>query len=304
MFAAPPVIETSLFARVPEALSRAKSKSPWVDVLRDGAPTASFLEGPSFDRDGNLWVTDIPWGRLFKITPDGTLSLVFEYDGEPNGLKFHRDGRAFISDHKHGIMAFDPRRGSIEPVLERGRFERFKGVNDLVFAGNGDLYFTDQGMSGLHDPTGRVYRLRANGALDCLLDKVPSPNGLALNKTETILYLCVTRNNAIWRVPLMGDGVGRVGIFIQMSGGTGPDGMAMDESDNLAVCHVGLGTVWLFSHLGEPLYRIRSSAGLATTNCAYGGKDGTSLFITESATGSVLRAELQVAGRAMFSHRS
>ena len=303
MFAAPPVIETNVFARVPEELSRAKSKSRWVDVLRDGAPTASFLEGPSFDQDGNLWVTDIPWGRLFKITPDGTLNLAFEYDGEPNGLKFHRDGRAFISDHKHGIMAFDPRRGSIEPVLERGRFERFKGVNDLVFAGNGDLYFTDQGMTGLHDPTGRVYRLRANGALDCLLDKVPSPNGLALNKAETILYLCVTRNNAIWRVPLMGDGVGRVGIFIQMSGGTGPDGMAMDESDNLAVCHVGLGTVWLFSHLGEPLYRIRSCAGLATTNCAYGGKDGTSLFVTESATGSVLRAELPVAGRAMFSHR-
>jgi gluconolactonase len=106
-------------------------------------------------------------------------------------------------------------------------------------------------------------------------------------------------------VPLSPDGsIGRVGIFIQLSGGTGPDGMAMDESDNLAVCHVGLGTVWLFSHLGEPLYRIRSCAGLQTTNCAYGGKDGTSLFITESATGSVLRAELQVAGRAMFSHRS
>ena len=303
MFAAPPVIETTVFARVPEALSRAGDRSPWVDVLREGAPTASFLEGPSFDREGNLWVTDIPWGRLFKITPDGTLSLAFEYDGEPNGLKFHRDGRAFITDHKHGIMVYDPRRETIEPCLERGRFERFKGVNDLVFASNGDLYFTDQGMTGLHDPSGCVWRLRTDGTLDCLLDNVPSPNGLALNKAETILYLCVTRNNAIWRVPLMKDGVGRVGIFIQMSGGTGPDGMAMDEQDNLAVCHVGFGTVWLFSHLGEPLFRIKSCAGLATTNCAYGGPERKSLFITDSATGSVLRAELPVAGRAMYSHR-
>jgi len=304
MFAAPPVLETIVFARVPESLSRANRKSHWVDVLQNGAPTPSFLEGPSFDRDGNLWVTDIPWGRLFKITPDGTLSLAFEYDGEPNGLKFHKDGRAFITDHKHGIMVFDPKTAKIAPYLERGRFERFKGVNDLVFASNGDLYFTDQGMTGLQDASGRVYRLRGSGQLDCLLDNVPSPNGLALNKAETILYLCVTRNNAIWRVPLLAGGtVGRVGIFIQMSGGTGPDGMAMDEDDNLAICHVGFGTVWLFSRLGEPLYRIKSGAGLATTNCAYGGRDRKSLFITESATGSVLRAELPVAGRAMYSHQ-
>jgi gluconolactonase len=304
MFAAPPLLETTLFARVPDALSRADRRSPWVDVLRDGAPTASFLEGPSFDREGTLWVTDIPWGRLFKIAPDGALSLAFEYDGEPNGLKFHKDGRAFITDHKHGIMVFDPERQTIAPCLERGRFERFKGVNDLVFAENGDLYFTDQGMTGLHDPSGRLWRLRSNGRLDCLLDNVPSPNGLALNKAETIVYLCVTRNNAIWRVPLLPQGgVGRVGIFIQMSGGTGPDGMAMDEQDNLAVCHVGFGTVWLFSALGEPLYRIKSCAGLATTNCAYGGRERRSLFITESASGSVLRAELPVAGRAMYSHQ-
>lgn len=303
MFAAPPVIATDVFARVPEAKAYASRRSPWVDVLRDGAPTASFLEGPSFDRDGNLWVTDIPWGRLFKIAPDGTASLAFEYDGEPNGLKFHKDGRAFITDHKHGIMIFDPRRGAIEPGLERGRFERFKGVNDLVFARNGDLYFTDQGMTGLHDPSGRLYRLRANGELDCLLDNVPSPNGLALNKAETILYLCVTRANAVWRVPLAKEGgVGRVGTFIQMSGGTGPDGMAMDEQDGLAVCHVGFGTVWLFGALGEPLFRIKSCAGLATTNCAYGGPGCSSLFITESSSGSVLRAELPVAGRAMYSH--
>jgi len=303
MFAAPPVIETTVFARVPESLSCAHRKSPWVDMLRDGAPTASFLEGPSFDRDGNLWVTDIPWGRLFKITPDGKLTLALEYDGEPNGLKFHKDGRAFITDHKHGIMMFDPKRGKIEPCLERGRFERFKGVNDLIFAANGDLYFTDQGMTGLHDPSGRLYRLRADGRLDCLLDTVPSPNGLALNKAETILYLCVTRNNAVWRVPLTEQGgVGRVGIFLQMSGGTGPDGMAMDEEDNLAVCHVGLGAVWLFSRLGEPMFRIKSCAGLGTTNCAYGGAGRKSLFITDSSTGSVLRAELPVAGRAMFSH--
>jgi gluconolactonase len=45
-------------------------------------------------------------------------------------------------------------------------------------ASNGDVYFTDQGQTGLHDPTGRVYRLAPDGRLDCLIDTGISPNGL------------------------------------------------------------------------------------------------------------------------------
>jgi gluconolactonase len=303
MFAPPPALETQVFAKIPEALGR-HGKSHWIDIQRGGAPTPTFLEGPSFDRQGNLWVTDIPWGRLFKIAPDGRVELGAEYDGEPNGLKFHKDGRGFITDHKHGIMVFDPATGRVEPYLERGIVERFKGVNDLVFASNGDLYFTDQGMTGLHDPSGRLYCLTAAGRLHCILDNIPSPNGLVLNAAEDTVYLAVTRNNAVWRVPLLPDGgTFKVGIFLQLSGGVGPDGMAIDAEDNLAVCHVHFGTVWLFSRLGEPLYRIKSCAGLATTNCAYGGPDRRTLFITESATGTVLQATLPVPGRAMYSHQ-
>lgn len=136
-------------------------------------------------------------------------------------------------------MVLDPQTGKVEPYLERAQLERFKGVNDLVFARNGDIYFTDQGQTGLHDPSGRFYRLRTDGRLECLLDRIPSPNGLVLNNAETALLLAVTRANAIWRVPLLPDGsIIKVGTFIQMSGGSGPDGLAIDEEDNLAVCHV------------------------------------------------------------------
>jgi gluconolactonase len=302
MFAAPPVIETSVFLEIPKKLWRSGANQ-WVETQSGGAPTPTFLEGPSFDREGNLWVTDIPWGRLFKITPKGEITVALEYDGEPNGLKFHKDGRAFIADHKHGIMVFDPRTGRIERLLDRANGERFKGVNDLVFAMNGDLYFTDQGQTGLHDPTGRLFRLRQSGKLELVLDGIPSPNGLVLNKAEDILFLAVTRNNAVWRVPMRPSGnVYKVGIFIQLSGGVGPDGMAMDEDDNLIVCHTRLGCVWVFAANGEPLYRIKSCAGAATTNCAFGGEGRKTLFITESQSGSVLRATLPTAGRMMFSH--
>ena len=225
------------------------------------------------------------------------------YDGEPNGLKIHRDGRIFIADHKQGLMLLDPRSGRVEAYFDRPHGERFKGLNDLIFAKNGDLYFTDQGESGLHDPTGRLYRLRIDGRLERLLDNVPSPNGLVLTPNEDILYLAVTRNNAVWRVPLLSDGgIGRVGIFIQLSGGMGPDGMAMDAEGNLAVCHVGMGSVWLFSRLGRPIAEIQSCAGIGTTNAAYGGPERKTIYITDSETGTILSAKLDVAGKEMYSH--
>lgn len=299
VFAAPPIIETQVFARVPDTLRQHRDPRH-----QSGVPRDCFIEGPSFDRDGNLYITNIPYGQVFRISPHGEFTLVATYDGEPNGLKIHRDGRIFIADHARGLVMIDPAIGRPEIVLDRPHRERFKGLNDLHFAANGDLYFTDQGESGLHDPSGRLWRLRASGRLDLLLDNVPSPNGLVLTPDETILYLAVTRGNAVWRVPLHPDGsVGRVGIFIQLSGGTGPDGMAMDSEGNLAVCHVGMGSVWVFSRLGRPLYELPSCAGHATTNAAYGGPDGRSLYITESETGTVLQARVPTAGLPLFSHQ-
>ena len=117
-----------------------------------------------------------------------------------------------------------------------------------------------------------------------------------------MLYVAVTRANAIWRVPLMRDGtVAKVGTFIQLSGGGGPDGLAMDEAGNLVVAHIGLGAVWLFSPAGEPILRVQSRHGSHTTNMAYGGEGRRNLFITESETGTILRAEMPVPGRLMYS---
>jgi gluconolactonase len=48
----------------------------------------------------------------------------------------------------------------------------------------------------------------------------PSPNGLALNPEETLLFVAMTRGNAVWRLPLLPDGTtSKVGIFAQLAGG-------------------------------------------------------------------------------------
>ena len=302
MFAPAQRVETRVFARLPEHLRVKGRRSGWA-FGKGNDELHSFLEGPCFDRAGNLYVTDIPYGRILRVTPDAQWSVAAEYDGWPNGLAIHKDGGIFIADHKRGIMALDPASGWVEPVLENVRREGFKGTNDLTFAGNGDLYFTDQGQTGLQDPTGRVFRLRHNGDVDCLIDKVPSPNGLVLSRDEKTLFLAVTRANQIWRVPLHPDGTtSKVGAFITLSGGGGPDGMALADDGSLAVAHVGLGSVWIFDRLGEPRYRLVSCEDLSTTNIAFGGPADKTLFITESDSGTILAAEVGIAGRRLYSH--
>jgi gluconolactonase len=296
-----PVIKAEVFTVMPEHFRKRGVRTPWVEANSGGADVHSFLEGPSFDRAGNLYVVDIPFGRIFRISPQGEWTLVVEYDGEPNGLKIHKDGRLFIADYRNGIMVLDPASGKIAPFLVRRNSESFKGVNDLFFASNGDLYFTDQGQTGMHDPTGRVYRLSATGKLDCLIDTVPSPNGLVMNPEENVLFIAVTRGNCVWRGPLMKNGsLTKVGVFYQLYGPSGPDGLAMDVEGNLAVSHARSGNVWLFSKKGVPLLRVDTCAGDLNTNLAYGGADGRDLYITESETGTVMRAQLPVAGCRMF----
>ncbi len=299
-YAPPPVLKTETYARLPDKFRKSGKRSTWYTRHHN---IECFLEGPSFDRAGNLYFVDIPHGRVFRLTPAREFELVTEYDGEPGGLKIHKDGRIFITDYKHGITVVDPATGKAAPFTAINLAENFKGPNDLVFTRNGDLYFTDQGRTDLRDPTGRVYRYGVNGRIDCLLDNVPSPNGLVFNPAETTLYVGVTRSNSVWNVPIAADGnVGKVGLFSQLPGMGGPDGMAMDAEGNLSVVQVGSGVVWLLNKKGLPLYRIDSCCGDAVTNLAYGGKDNKTLFILGSLSGEIITAQMPIAGQPMFSH--
>ena len=103
-------------------------------------------------------------------------------------------------------------------------------------------YFTDQGQTGIIDPTGRVFRLTASGELHKLVTNAPSPNGITVNNSENQVYVAITRSQQIWRLPLMADNsVSKSGVAIQLSGGhAGPDGLEMDSEDGMIVNYLGL----------------------------------------------------------------
>ncbi len=304
LYPPPTEMPAEIWTTIPDEFRRTGAVPDWAMGNKQGEPTDCFLEGPSFDRDGNLYVTDIPFGRVFRISPDGNWTLITEYDGWPNGLKLHKDGRIFITDYKRGIMQLDPTSGAVTPVLTNRRSESFRGTNDLVFDSNGVMYFTDQGQTGMHDPTGRVYRYNLETeALDLLITNAPSPNGLVLSPDEKTLYVAVTRGNGVWRVPLLKDGgTTKVSVFVNLAGGvSGADGLAVDEDGRLFVCDAGNGCAWVFTKWGEPVYRVRSQGGgRSTTNIAFGGPGRRDVFITESDTGNILRATMDVAGETMF----
>lgn len=292
--AAHPIIETRVFARLPDKFRSRRATSPWGDEARPGKQFDCFLEGPSFDGAGHLWVVDIPHGRIFRISPAGEWDLRCEYEGEPNGLKFDPDGAILIADYRHGILRLDPDTGRTTPFIARANTESFKGCNDLYVTAEGDIFFTDQGQSGMNDPTGRVFHYSAvHRRLTCLIHNGVSPNGILYSRQENALYVAMTRDNAVWRAPLTEErGLTKAGRFCSLSGRGGPDGLAMDEAGTLLAAQVWAGAVYGFDEFGEIVFKVRSCAGNAITNMAFGGAGRRQLYMTESATGSILVADM------------
>lgn len=295
----PQVIESSEFTRVPDQYRRLGLSEHSINQKR-GRRLDCFIEGPVVV-DNFLYVTDIPYGRVFAIDlTTKEWQLVVEYDGEPNGMAWHpQRERMLIADFKKGLLELDLQTKDSQPLPLMTRFngEAFKGINDVVVNSNGDIFFTDQGMSGLQDPSGRVFRLSADGRVDVLLRNCPSPNGLVLDKVEATLFVAMTRDNSIWHVPLYPDGSAqRTGRFSSYYGIGGPDGMVMDIEGNIFVAHSSLAAVFVHCPNGEPLARINSSCGHGVTNLTWGGKEGRTLYITESQQGIILEVSWHCAG--------
>src|SRR3954462_5110595 len=134
-FTPPFVIHARVLTRVPDALRR-RVRTDWSDANKPGQEVDCFLEGPTFDRDGNLYLVDIPFGRIFRVSPALEWSLVAQYDGWPNGLAMHRDGALWIADYRRGLLRLDVNGGQRDArtpvhVLGHRNSESFRGLNDL-----------------------------------------------------------------------------------------------------------------------------------------------------------------------------
>ncbi len=292
MWFKPPVeLTCKLLTRMPDQLRR-RQRTDWADSATPGTIFDSFIEGPCFDRNGKLHLVDLPNGRILRVDGDNWETVV-DYAGWPNGLALAADGSLVAADHKLGLVQLDLSAGTASPLLTSAASEAFKGCNDLTIHPDGSILFTDQGQTGLQDPTGRVWRYYPDGRLERLISNGPSPNGLALNGKSTHLYVAMTRSGQIWRFALRADGlVVKANNFVQLPGGhSGPDGMMFDQYDRLYVCDPSHASVWVIDPHGVPLFRLRSCAGRFITNCAL-TPDRKQVVITESETASILICDI------------
>ena len=268
-----------------------------------------WCEGPVWDAAGGtgdgdrgrLLFSEIPsntirvWApgeavRVF-LKPSGYTGLT-DYGREPgsNGLLIDPANRLIACEHGDRRVSAMPLGGPGGKVTLADRFDgkRLNSPNDLCRRSNGTIYFTDPpyglpgGLDGPHaelDFCG-VYRLTPAGELSLVTKAMPRPNGIALSPDEKTLYVADSGYKMWTTFPVAADGsTGSGSPFFDASGQPGKgsaDGLKVDANGRLWA--TGPGGVWVFSPDGKPLGRIET--GEACSNVAFGGPDGTDLFIT------------------------
>src|SRR5512138_3664652 len=252
-------------------------------------------EGPSFDRYGVLHFVDWDAKWIYQIFPDGQLKQFVFTGGVPTGSKFHRDGDLYVADGDLGILAISPD-GNCQTVASEWQGKPFCGPNDLVFASNGDLYFSDPKGSDPEHPIGNIFLLRHDGTLEQFAGGFQFPNGVELSKDGRTLYVAETFPNHILAFDLDENGREKSRrVFAQLEDGLGPDGMAFGNDGNLYVAHFGKGCVAVISPEGPVIAEI-PVGGKNPTNVAFWG---TCLYVTEVEQHQVVRLEIGTEGQTL-----
>jgi len=262
-----------------------------------------FTEGPAWHRDGFLLFTDIPRNRIMKWHPIDGVSIYREPSRQANGLAFDRQGRLFACEHGARRISRTEADGTVITVVDKYQGKRLNSPNDLAFAADGALYFTDPpyGLPGQSEGKeldfDGVFRLSPQGELTVLTNDFERPNGIAFSPDQKTLYVADTARMHV-RAFDMKDGGSIINgrVFAELrpwaKGVYGaPDGMKVDLRGHLYVA--GPGGVWVFDAEGKRLGVIPTPK--APSNCSFGEADFKTLFITGGT--SLYRIRLRVAGQ-------
>ena len=280
------------------------------------------LEGPAFDRQGNLLFVDIYGGRVLRLSPDRQLTTVYtEKDLHPAGIAIHKDGRIFVAAvgalNSQGlfdagtVIALNPDGSGRQTIVAPGAGYV---VDDLVFDRDGGLYLTD--FSGTStDPAGGVHYLSPDfQAIRPVLPNMCGANGVALSPDGKVLWATEFSACRLHRARLIAPGVvGRFGSSIPYHFvGPGADSMRTDSQGNVYVAMNHQGRVLVFSPLGIPIGNIllpgrESNQFLKCTSLALvpGSRDLVIVARDEPGGGGsmIFKARGMAEGFGMFSHQ-
>jgi gluconolactonase len=272
--------------RLDPALDQIVSSSAKIEKLADGF---GFLEGPIWSKEGYLLFSDIPKNTIHKWEPNGKVSVFRQPSNNANGLFYDQQGRLVMCEHGSRQVTRMEKDGKITVLADKYEGKRLNSPNDLVVKSDGAIYFTDPpwGLQKTDDSPDKelvmngVYRLH-NGKLQVVEALMHRPNGLAFSPDEKYLYVGnVLNNKEVWhRYEVQNDGTLRNGkIFFDASKHDvrgNPDGLRVDVKGNLYA--TGPGGIWIISPEGKALGRVEFPE--LPANCAWGDKDGKTMYVT------------------------
>lgn len=290
-------------------------------VLAEGL---RFPEGPVAMADGSVLVVELAGSALTRVLPDGAKQVVAELGGSPNGAAIGPDGHCYICNNggfawhvepdgfrRTAGIAPDYQGGSIQRVnLETGAFEtlythcgdaQLRGPNDIVFDGQGGMWFTDFGKQydRLID-RGAVYYARCDGS-QIVQAAFPTltANGIGISPDDKTLYVAESDSGKLWSWPILGPGElgkepwpsGSGGKFLNgVRGFQRYDSLAVEENGNICVATLIDAGISVYAPDGE-LIEFHAVDEPYCTNIAFGGLDMRTAWITLSGYGQLLEVE-------------
>jgi gluconolactonase len=262
-------------------------------------------EGPLWQR-GQLWVSDQRGGNIYAIDvrtgahrtvssgAGGKIDLSQRFNMGPNGHVPYLKGETLIMRQDVRDISILHADGSFTPWLTNYQGKRFNAPNDMVFAADGTLWFTDPTFSTPAPwrelPWAAVWRYR-KGELTPVVTDMNLPNGIGLSPNGRRLYVDNSgpeRYVRVYDVDAKGElSNGRLFAKLDMPGlRGGADGLKVDAQGNLWV--TGPGGVSVFAPDGTRLGRIQLPQGIS--NLVFGGPDLKTVFFTSGASIYRLRA--------------
>lgn len=256
-----------------------------VKIFAEGIP---HPEGIAIDENGWLYTgsaspdhTDM--GMIYKISPDGSeIEQFADTKGRVLGLDFNADGLLFTCDVLNSAIITVDRLGRCNVFADRVDDRKLQKPNFLVFDPSERLIVSDSGTAKAGEATGAIFRFTPDGSGEILVDNLVFPNGIAFDNDFTHLFVVLTRDNSIIKIPIFEDGlVGEPTLFAGDLN-NGPDGISIDQQGNVFATITRPSQIVKFSSKGEQLAKILDTEDrllAAPSNVAFGGDHQETLFI-------------------------